>query len=675
MSAQHRKHRHPSERAPGPRRAEHGPRRRRRRALLWVVVAVVVVTGAGAILRGPLRRGMLRLTGSPKRNVLLITVDTTRADYLGCYGVTSAPTPNMDRLAREGVLFRRCSTCSVQTLPSHCTIMTGLYPYVHGVRRNGTEQLPPAAVTLAEVLKQAGFATAAAVSSYVLDPRFGIAQGFDTYRAVPPPRPGSDPANAQRKGDDVAKDALELLRGLAAQRFFLWVHFYDPHYPYESPRVPDPQSPAAYADEIAFMDTQIGRLLSELRTLNLDDQTLVVLVGDHGEGLNDHDEFQHGFFVHETDLHVPLLMNCPGLVPAGRQVGALVRTVDITPTILDLISARPVPDVQGVSLGPLVTGQHEDLQLAAYGEAPEPHTLFRLSRLRTLTAGDFKYVLSSRPQLYNVALDPAEAHDLSEEKADLATALRNQLRTLIADAPPAVPGETRVALGRNEVARLESLGYLGVVSDPNEAGLSELDTFEPQEPDPHPYAALLSLYEHARDDLGHGRLPSAESKLRQVATSLPTAPAPLRDLAYVLSAQRKTDEAAATYEHALALTPTDSRTRVQYASMLMDAQRWEAAMAQANQVLAYAPDDFAAHSMLGVAYATLGRLDESQAHLEAAVRAEPRNPNALHALGQVYAKRGLLPQAAECFRRALAAEPRFEPARAALQAVEQALPK
>jgi arylsulfatase A-like enzyme/Flp pilus assembly protein TadD len=673
VSAQRRKHRRPPERGLGAHGAEQIPRRRG--VLLWVVVGLAVVAGAGAVFRGPLRRGVLRLAGGAKRNVLLITVDTTRADHLGCYGRTNAQTPNMDRLAREGVLFRRCSTCSVQTLPSHCTIMTGLYPYVHGVRRNGTEQLPPAAVTLAEVLKQAGFATAAAVSAYVLDPRFGIAQGFDTYHAVPPPRPGSDPAYAQRKGDEVVKDALELLHGLAGQRFFLWVHFYDPHYPYESARIPDPQSPDAYADEIAFMDTQIGRLLDELRALNLDDRTLVVLVGDHGEGLNDHDEFQHGFFVHETDLHVPLLMRCPGLIPAGRQVGAVVRTVDITPTVLDLLASPALPDSQGVSLRTLVRGEREDLQLAAYGEAPEPHTLFRLSRLRTLTVGDWKYVLSSQPHLYDVAHDPAEAHDLSEEKADLATALRDQLRTLIADAPPVIAGETHVDLASNEVARLESLGYLGVVSDPNEAGLSELDTFEPQEPDPQPYAAILSQYEHARDELGHGRLGPAESQLRQVTAALPRAPAPLRDLAYVLARQRKTDEAAALYERVLALTPADSRTRVQYASMLMDAQRWQAAMAQATQVLAEAPGDFAAHSMLGVAYATLGRLDEAQAHLEAAVRAEPRNPNALHALGQVYYKRGLLAQAAECFRRALAAEPRFAPARAALQAVEQAMRK
>jgi arylsulfatase A-like enzyme/Flp pilus assembly protein TadD len=640
------------------------------------VAVLVIVAGLGVVFRGALHRGVLKLAGSgAKRNVLLITLDTTRADYLGCYGRTAAQTPALDRLAREGVLFRRCSTCTVQTLPSHCTIMTGLYPYVHGVRRNGTDQLPSGALTLAETLKKAGFATAAAIASYVLDPRFGIAQGFDTYHAVPAPQAGGDPAGAQRKGDMVADDALNLLRTLAGQRFFLWVHFYDPHYPYESPRVPDRESPAAYADEITFMDAQIGRLVEELRRLKLDENTLIVLVGDHGEGLNDHDEFEHRFFAYETTLHVPLIMYCPGLMPAGRQVRGLVRTLDIAPTILDLIGAPTLPDAQGVSLKPLVSGRTEDLQLAAYGEALETHTLFRLSRLRTLTVGNWKYILSEQPRLYDLSKDPGELQDVSAEDPDVAAALRNQLHTLLAEAPPPIAGDTHVDPTSSEIARLQSLGYMSVVTDPNESGLAERDLFEPTGTDPHPYAAVLSVYERAGDALGHGRFPEAERGLRRVIEALPDAPAPPRDLAYALGQQGKFDDAIQMYERALALAPADAHTRVQYASQLMDAQRWEAAIAQANLVLAQMPDDFSAHSMLGVAYATLGRMDEAQVQLEMAVRAEPRNINAVYTLGQVYAKRGLFPQAAECFRKVLALEPRFEPARQALQLVESQIGK
>jgi tetratricopeptide (TPR) repeat protein len=488
---------------------------------------------------------------------------------------------------------------------------------------------------------------------------------------VPAPRPGVDPASAQRKGDKVADDALELLRTLARQRFFLWVHFYDPHYPYESSRVPDMASPAAYADEVAFMDGQIGRILEELRKLGVEQNTLVVLVGDHGEGLNDHDEYQHGFFVYEAGLHVPLILHCPGVVPAGRQSTAVVRTVDVAPTILELSGLPPLGDVQGTSLKPLIAGQVEDLRLAAYGEALEPHTLFRLSRLRSLIQGTWKYIHSSQPRLYDLANDPAELHDVVVEKAELAAALREQLRVLLAEAPPPLAGETHVDLTTNELARLETLGYLGVVSDPNEAGLSELDTFAPAGADPHPHARVLAAYERARDALGHNRFDAAEGQLRAVLASLPESPAPLRDLAFVLGRQAKVDEAVQTYEHALAITPADTATRAQYASLLMDAQRWDAAIAQSKQVLTQVPDDVAAHSMLGVALAKLERLDEAQSHLEAAVRVDPRNLNALYTLGQVYYKRHMLPEAADCFRQVLALEPRAERARAALQTVER----
>lgn len=643
----------------------------RHRPVLWWIGVGLVLAAGGAIFYGvATRHGLLRGTGHP-RNVLLITVDTTRADYLRCYGHPTVPTPHMDRLAEEGALFRRCAASSVQTLPSHATIMTGLYPFVHGVRRNGTDQLPAGTVTLAETLKSAGFATAAAVASYVLDPTFGIAQGFDAYRTVPPPRPGGDSVSAQRKGDAVADDALDLLRGLAGKRFFLWVHFYDPHYPYESARVPDPASPLAYEDEVAFMDVQIGRVLEGLRALKLEQETLVVLVGDHGEGLGDHDEFQHGFFIYETGLHVPLILRCPGAVPAGRQVDAVVRTLDVAPTILELLGRPALADAQGVSLTPLLSGAADDLGLAAYGEAPEPHTLFRLSRLRSLTVGDWKYIHSSAPRLYDVRSDPGELHDLIDARAELAAQMRAQLRDLIAEAPPVVAGETRVVLAGSELARLESLGYLGVVSDPNEEGLSELDLFEPTGPDPHQYAAVLGVYEHARHAIGHGRFGAAEVQLREVLTALPEAPAVLRDLAHALARQGKTDEAAQTYERAIVVVPTDTHTRLQYASMLMDAQRWEPAIAQAGQVLTQLPEEPTAHAMLGVAYAALNRLDEAAAHLEAAVRGDPRGLEALHALGQVYYRQRRLPEAAECFRKVLAIEPRWERARAALQAIER----
>jgi arylsulfatase A-like enzyme/cytochrome c-type biogenesis protein CcmH/NrfG len=642
---------------------------------LWIAGAAVVLAGIGAVVL--YRAGVLGLAHGDAGgfNILLITADTTRADYLGCYGNTAAQTPNMDRLAREGTLFRHCSTSVVMTAPSHCTLMTGLYPFVHGVRRNGEGHLPAAATTLADVFKAAGYATAASVGAYVLDPRFGLAQGFDAYRGALPRAGSGDPGEAQRKGDKVCDDALEFLRGRAKQRFFLWAHFYDPHYPYESATHPDIGSAAAYADEITYMDTQIGRLLDELRKLGLEQNTLVVLVGDHGEGLDDHGEFQHAFFTYETCQRVPLLMRCPGAIPAGQQVAALVRTLDLAPTILELAGQSPLLAAQGVSLTPLLTGRSADLQLGAYCETTEPYTLLRLSRIRSYTVGRWKYIWSPNPQLFDLEADPGELNNVIGEHADTAASLHEQLRALIVDAPPRIPPDKSPPLTGDEIRRLESLGYIAPVGDAEVAEGIEADTFEPKEPDAHANAALVRAYEQARDALGNRRLAEAESQLLSILATLPNAPAPLRDLAMAYRNQRKLAEAGRTFERFLLANPNDTRTRGEYAGMLMELQQWGQAIVQATEILRVTPDDFTAQAMLGAAYDKLGRVDEACRHLEAAARLQPQYTAVVQMLGQVYLKQRRFGDAAECFRKVLVLQPRAADAQAGLEAAERELRK
>ena len=401
-------------------KARHGPRAgadlptglrtSRRRWLIVLVVVIAVVVGGSVAFQHA--RSLAR--GTRPQSVLLITMDTTRADYLGCFGRTTAQTPNIDRLAREGTVFTRCTASAPLTLPSHASILTGVYPYVHGARENGTGRLAGSNETLAETLKAAGFATQATIASFVLNQQFGIGQGFDVYHDVPRPAVGS-PLSAERRGDEVCDDALAMLRSLAGQRFLLWVHFYDPHFPYVSERVKDELSPLAYADEIAFMDTQIGHLLSALRELHLERDTLVIAVADHGEGLNDHDEWEHGCFLYETTLHTPLIFRCPGVIPAGKTVSAQVRTIDIAPTVLELLHRPAWDQAQGVSLTGLFTGQKPDPDLAAYSETFLAQAEYGLSQLRSLTAGGWKFVWAPKPELYRLPSDPGEARNLVAE--------------------------------------------------------------------------------------------------------------------------------------------------------------------------------------------------------------------------------------------------------------------
>jgi arylsulfatase A-like enzyme/Flp pilus assembly protein TadD len=657
-----------------PSRDEAEPGGSKSRRLFWVVGAVAALAAVATVAsRGGWSPGAL-FTRKPTRNVLLITVDTTRADHLSCYGGTAVQTPNMDRLAREGALLRNCATSSVMTLPSHCSIMTGLFPFVHGVRRNGVDHLPPAANTLAEGFHAAGAATAAAVATYVLDERTGIAQGFDVYHGVPRPRGPADASESERKGDKVCDDALALLRARAKEKFFLWVHFYDAHYPYESATHPDAGSPAAYADEVAFMDGQSGRLLDGLRELKLDQETLVVLVADHGEGLGDHQELHHGYFLYSTCAHVPLIVRCPGVIAPGAQVDALVRTVDVAPTITELAGLPPLsPAVSGVSLVPLLTGAATDLHLSAYTETAEPYTRLRLSAIRALWSGRWKYIWSTQPQLFDLEKDPGELHDVIAENAEPAQDLQQQLRKLLEQAPPRLDSKPSAPLASGELSRLESLGYVGLGDGSRSAITNGLEAFAPVGLDPHVHAATISAYDHARQLMEHGQYAQAVSVLRGVVAQLPDALAAQCDLASALGELGQRDEAAAAYDRALALAPEDTRTRVEYATLRMKSEQWELAIAQAKQAVQAAPRDYAAHCILGTCYGRMGQLDEAAKAFEKAVGLEPQIINSRQTLGEIYFRQRRFPEAIACFQQILALDPNSAPARGALAAAQREL--
>lgn len=310
--------------------------------------------------------------------------------------------------------------------------MTGTYPFVHGVRENGTQLLSEQSVTLAEILHDAGYATHAIVASFALDPRFGLAQGFDTYDPAVSAA-GTNPASGERNAEEVVDHGIEALGVLAGGPFFLWTHFYDPHYPYESRVNPDASPAEAYADEITHMDEEIGRLIEALRRNGVDRSTLVVVVGDHGEAFGGHGEVEHGYFVYETTMDIPLIIWCPGAIAADKVVDAQVRTIDLLPTILEYLG-QPSFDVgQGVSLRPLLKGETDDLHLAAYGESGVANEQLGFSRLYALQEDGWKYIYSAEPELYDVASDPHEKNDRIADAPDRAERMRRDLVALVGE--------------------------------------------------------------------------------------------------------------------------------------------------------------------------------------------------------------------------------------------------
>ncbi len=604
-------------------------------------------------------------------NLLLVTLDTTRADYLGCYGNDAARTPTMDRLAHEGSLFTHCDSCVPITAPSHASIMTAVYPYVHGVRQNGTDRLGPRHITLAETLKEAGFATQAIVSAFVLNGKFGASQGFDVYRDVTVLGSG-DPLKAQRKGGETCDDACEMLVELAEQQFFLWVHFFDPHSPYESEQHPNPNSKEAYADEIAYTDDQIDRLCTQLQELGLYKRTLIVIVGDHGEGLGEHQEQEHGMLLYETTLRVPLIFWCPGLIEPAQTIDLAARTIDVAPTILGLLEQPSWQHAQGRSFAPLLTGTQQETLLPVYGESFEAHVRYGASHLRSIRVDGWKYIQAPKPELYHLPSDPDELSNRIKDEPGRAAELRSQLQTLLAEAPPPVAEDVSIALNASEISQLESLGYVASEAPEMQPGLTEIDRFEPRGSNPRDVLPLVPEILRARQAVRTGHANDAIPSLQRLIKQIPDAWRLRADYAEALAKVGRPAEAAAAYGQAAQLAPEDRYIRRQFARFFMADGKPEKAVEQYAAMLQRMPDDTTALHEMAVALIRLERFKEAEENLQLAMRIDPDTPRLLHAMGLLRWTEKRYMEAAPYFRRAIEIDPKYEPSRDALNKLRAA---
>ena len=417
----------------------------RRRVARWLSILPVLLAGY-VLLQRPIRP-----TG-----VVIVTLDTTRADYLSAYGPGRVWTPNLDRLAAEGVVFEQAMTVAPLTLPAHCSLFTGLLPARHGVRDNAGGSLAGGERTLARVLHERGFETAAFVGSVVLGAGRGLEAGFAVYHdGITNGRRSI--GSLQRPADYVIDDAVRWLDGRRNTPFLLWVHLYDPHAPYDPPepfRTAYKDDP--YAGEIAFADAQLGRLLDVLERRHLVDRVALVVSADHGESLNEHGEMGHGIFIYQNVIRVPLIIRVPGVPP--RRVHDVTSIVDVMPTVLDLVAA-PGVTTDGVSLVPAITGSPRSLDLDAYSESLYPER-FGWSALRSLQDARFKLIDAPRPELYDLQADPTEQDNLYTQRPVLAAAMSRRLSALTRQfAPRRDAGGVQPT--RETLERLAALGYVG----------------------------------------------------------------------------------------------------------------------------------------------------------------------------------------------------------------------
>ena len=608
-------------------------------------------------------------------NVVVVTLDTLSARHLSQYGNDRIETPAFGRVADEGVLFEQATATVPLTLPSHTSMFTGTYPMFHGVRDNGGYYVPEDAETLAEVLRDAGYRTGGFVAAFVVDSRWGLDQGFDRYyddfnfREFE--RISLD--SVQRPGDEVMDAALAWMDEVKEERFFSWIHLYDPHWPYEAPepwasRVSG-YSGASYDAEVLFTDSLVGRLLDWLDESALADDTLLVLIGDHGESLGRHREGAHGFFIYDASMQVPFLLRAPyRQIGRGLRVPAQVRGIDLMPTVLGLVGV-PVPEpVQGVSLAPLADGSESDLGLWAYSESLYPRNHYGWSPLRSLRNGLLHFIAAPRPELFEVLADPGEARNLASDRPGQVRQLQARLDQLVAElgnegaeeqAPETLDEATR--------AQLAALGYLG--------GSSRVRVNE-DEPlaDPKDKIVLYNLLKAAGTDSTEDRIEEAMAKVKRVlaedpgileahlilgnlfvkqeewdgaigayreALSLdPEYKSAILGLADAYRLAARYDEAAAGYRRLLELDPNDNKAFYHLAEIHAAREEYEAALEVLAGLEATGEERAPAHNLKGECLLSLGRLDEAEAEFRLALEMDDLLSDAWYNLALLFEERG-----------------------------------
>ena len=565
-------------------------------------------------------------------NVLLVTLDTTRADRIGAYGWGHARTPNIDALAAGGVRFAQAYCSAPLTLPSHCSILTGTYPLYHKVRNNGSYYLAPEAVTLAERLRDRGFLTSAFVASFNVDSRFGVDQGFALYDDRADDEQMLKTFRSERRGDKVADAFLGWLEGNAKSRFFSWVHFFDPHMPHDPPS-PYKEEFAGdlYDGEIAFMDHELGRIIDGLRAKGILDRTLIVLAGDHGEALGDKEELDHGIFIYDGTMKVPLIFYGDKRLPSGLVVDSKVRLIDLMPSVLDMLGIPVNPEVQGTSLLPYIEGK-KDGDLPCYLESYYPPETFGWSELLGIVDGDWKFIRAPRSELYNLKTDAKEEKDLVAREAGTAARLNRKLDEVIkASTSKAEPG--RRTLSRDEEDRLRSLGYIGADASVK-VGKGPL-------PDPKDKMGEFKILFKAKLLEYQGNFEESEKYYREILSLEPDVSWHYIGLAILLAKERKVGDGIDVLKNGLVRLPDSVVLMSRLASFYMRVGNFKEAFALSQATLKRDPRHFDALVIAGWSEDMRGNWKESAGYFGKALKIEPENKYirlkcayALGALGQ-----------------------------------------
>jgi arylsulfatase A-like enzyme/Tfp pilus assembly protein PilF len=596
-------------------------------------------------------------------------------------------------MAASGVVFEQASTVVPLTLPAHSSIFTGTFPIHHGVRDNGGYYLGQDQVTLAETLKASGYKTGGFVAAFVLDSRWGLDQGFDRYfddfDLNKFENVGLD--TVQRRGGEVLAEAVKWMEEVKNDRFFAWLHFYDVHTPYEAP---EPYLSrysgypgARYDGEIAYLDSLMGELFDWIERSDLEDDTLVVFIGDHGESLGQHRETTHGFFIYDATMHVPFLLKTPyRQIRPGQRISAQVRNVDLMPTILDLAAVEPPATIQGTSLAPLLEGETEDLGLLAYSESFYPRHHYGWAELKSIRNGAFHFIDAPRPELFDVLSDPGQTKNLAPQRAATVKELKTALDGMIARfGVEGIDEKGPESLDPDVQAQLAALGYLGGPSkikvDPNrpladpkdkidlfnlikEAGadsseekvdeaMAKIDKVLAEDPD------ILEAY-YIRGNL-HTKKKDLEKALAAYQEALARDPeykSALFGLATTYHDMGRVEDAETGFKRIVELDPRDNRAYYMLAKIRVDRNDHQGALDLLKQAVDTGSERAPLHNLMAECYIGLKDLEEAKKEIARALEMNAELPTAHFNLALVHEEEGDAPAAIRAYEKELEISPK-----------------
>ncbi len=591
-----------------------------------VVSVLAAFCGSGCAKRAP----------EVPPSVLLVTIDTLRADRVGAYGSRAGLTPTLDRLAARGWLFEDVAAAVPLTLPSHATILSGLDPYHHGVRNNGTYVFPEVTPTLATILEARGYDTAAFVSAVVLDRRYGLARGFDAYDdRITRVTEGRSVLESERPCDAVVANASEWIRAQGGP-FFAWVHFYEPHAPYVAPAEHAVPGRSPYDAEVAAADRCLGRLI-EVAEGARQNRLVTAVTSDHGEGLGEHGESTHGLFVYQSTLRVPMVISGPG-VTGGKRHAGVTRSADLLPTLLGVLGIEGPPRLDGRNLVKDSAGRE------AYAES-DYATGFGWAPVRSWRIGNLKLVDAPRRELYDLGADPAETEDLAGSRSEDVGRLRGVLKSALASE---VKG-AQANVGTDNEERLRSLGYVAATSRRAEAAGPALD--------PKDAAALLRGFEQAMEAEARGDFESSARLLAELIRKDTTNVTFHRSLAAALRRERRGEEALRVLNIAERLDPKSATLAHDRAIVLDELGKGVQAIESERRAIELDPTLVEAHDHLATLHAAAGHFDLAREAVETALRLDTNHARAWVNRGNIARAMGQPTEAERSYARALELSP------------------